>query len=386
MQYVMVQNEGEIPVDGIRLLGESSKSSDHIGMFGTGLKETVALCFRLGISLTICSGETVIKFVTKETQFRDSITLEIGYEIDGVYHPMNITTNFGKQDWTSEWQVLREIYCNAQDEGGLHHSVVDTIEPVAGATKVYLEATFDLLQEWQTISSKLLFLGSRAPVHQFEGYKVYQGSGRIYKKQVFITEIKGLKYDYELPELKLTESRTASSSDVYLSVSKLISEAPWELVSEYIEDYKDRGNKAKEWGYILQSYCSTSSIGQKYHEKFPDDRWLYPTIGNVQKCESLGYRPVRLAEEYHAKRMKSLGFLLAESDGVTLIRQIENPYANVLTYLAEVKRPTVHGDTLLVPHDRDLKQDTIDFLITNCPNAFAKACEPHIDEILGEFK
>ena len=384
MNYVMVQNEGEIPVDGIRLLGESSKSDTQIGMFGTGLKETIALSFRLGVSLTICSGETVIKFVTKETNFRGTIANEIGYEIDGTYHPMNITTSFGKQDWTSEWQMLREIYCNAQDEGGLHHCVVDKVEPVAGCTKVYLEATFDLLQEWQMLPTKLLFLGNRTPVHQFKGYKLYQGKGRIYKKGVFVAEKKDLLYDYELPGLKLTESRTAERYDVEKCIVELISLAPWELQSEYIESYKSVGNRAVEFTYVLGSY-KTFDLGTKYHELYPDDRWLYPTVTNVQRCQALGYNPVQTGEEYHVHKLGRLGFKpLESSDGVTLIKQIQNPYAKVLTYLADVKSATAEGDKLLVPHDRDLKQDTFLFLMKQ--PMFGKACEPYMDQIMEAFK
>ena len=111
MQYVMVQNEGQIPVNGIRLLGQSSKSENQIGMFGTGLKETIALGFRRGVSVVICSGSDVIRFVTKTVDFRGDTAQEIGYTInDGEFEPMNITTDFGKQDWTTEWQMLREVW------------------------------------------------------------------------------------------------------------------------------------------------------------------------------------------------------------------------------------------------------------------------------------
>ncbi|KKM64362.1 hypothetical protein LCGC14_1502220, partial [marine sediment metagenome] len=60
--HVLIQNSGELPIWGLRLMGFSDKTADKIGRFGTGLKESIALLARLGLQPIIFSGELRVDF------------------------------------------------------------------------------------------------------------------------------------------------------------------------------------------------------------------------------------------------------------------------------------------------------------------------------------
>ena len=66
MSTILIQNPGELPIWGMRLLGLSNKNEDQIGKFGTGLKESIALLARMGQFPIIFSGTNRIDFSIQE--------------------------------------------------------------------------------------------------------------------------------------------------------------------------------------------------------------------------------------------------------------------------------------------------------------------------------
>ena len=172
-QWIMVQNPGVLEIWGIRLLGLSTKSADKIGKFGTGLKETIALVFRLGSELVIHAGTDKYTFSIQQQDGQD----EIGFiRNDGDWQGMGLAPTFGRHDWNSPWQVLREIFCNEVDEGlsDLHYDLVDEVEGVAGATRVYIKCNNQLKNAFYTIDRKLLMLGSITPISSNTFGAVYE--------------------------------------------------------------------------------------------------------------------------------------------------------------------------------------------------------------------
>lgn len=113
MNTLIFHNPGEIDIRGACIAGLSAKESKSpIGYFGTGLKYSIACILRWGGEITIYSGETEYKFHCGEIEFR-------GAEFKIVYmngQPLGFTTEYGK-NW-KPWQVFRELYANARDEGG----------------------------------------------------------------------------------------------------------------------------------------------------------------------------------------------------------------------------------------------------------------------------
>lgn len=226
MSYIVIQNKGELPLWGVRLLGYSSKDESKIGRFGTGLKETIALLTREGTPPIFQSGTCLVEFSVQEQDGMEEICFRLseprGRFVAGEWHPMGLHRDFGKHDWSGPWMVLREIFCNAVDASGredLYHDVVpDLLPAVAGCTRAYIKVTEKLMVEYSKIGEKLLMLSDNPPRVEYEDDQVciLEKSGQvpvqIYHRRVWIQE--GEKsapslFDYELPNIKLTESRTS---------------------------------------------------------------------------------------------------------------------------------------------------------------------------------
>lgn len=117
MTRLYFYNPGEIDIRGATIAGLSAKEDESaIGMFGTGLKYSIACILRWGGSVTIWSGTNKYEFHLDDLEFRGKDFQQIIMTHNGVSQSLNITTNYGR-NW-GEWQVFRELYANALDEGG----------------------------------------------------------------------------------------------------------------------------------------------------------------------------------------------------------------------------------------------------------------------------
>lgn len=105
-------NPGLIEPDTIRTMGVSVKLPNSFGMFGTGLKYAIATILRGGGSISLYRGAESHEFTTESREVR-------GVDFDFVLfdgEAIGFTTALGK-NWKA-WMVLRELGCNARDEGG----------------------------------------------------------------------------------------------------------------------------------------------------------------------------------------------------------------------------------------------------------------------------
>jgi len=113
MNTISFQNRGLIDLRAVRTFGVSAKDCKNpIGFFGTGLKYAIAICLRLGGTITLYRGLERYEFSTSEATIRNSefrIVTMNGEEL-------GFTTDLGKT-W-EPWQAFRELYCNTMDEGG----------------------------------------------------------------------------------------------------------------------------------------------------------------------------------------------------------------------------------------------------------------------------
>ena len=66
MQYLLIQNHGEAPVQGYTVLGYSgTRGSDEegtIGQFGSGTKHAINLCLRHNLPVWVYCGKTRLEF------------------------------------------------------------------------------------------------------------------------------------------------------------------------------------------------------------------------------------------------------------------------------------------------------------------------------------
>lgn len=258
--WIMCQNVGEISERNIRLIGESKKI-DKIGRFGSGLKEAIALALRLKIDLIIMSGTVRYEFFCSDGE----ILYRVGDRADGVdrVERFNLSIDFGKHDWMDPWQVFREVFCNAYDEGGLYHEVVGDITGVRGATRVYLRGSAQLFEHYGLADRRLRF--DMAEGAESNGY------GDIYCKGVWVRTLRSV-FNWNLPELKLSESRTADLDDIKGCVGKRLTWATVDVARTLLENYC--GDNF-EWESILWAKTSnyhkaaTGLWGANYAIAFP---------------------------------------------------------------------------------------------------------------------
>ena len=245
MSHILIQNAGELPLWGIRLLGLSNKNPDQIGQFGTGLKESIALLARMENLPTIFSGKTRVELSIKEIDEHPEICFKLnerrGRFDAGEWHGLGMHPNFGQADWDDAWMVFREILCNAIDESGvdmLHHDIVsDEPHGVEGATRIYIPTTNDLLAAYATVPEKLLPLSDHTVLHESTLGKVIEKRQRdelqVYHRGVWVQEAQEdperSLFDYEIAELKLTESRNADWHRVNTRIGQMMAAFPEEL-------------------------------------------------------------------------------------------------------------------------------------------------------------
>lgn len=134
MKYLKIKNNGIIDEKSLYLLGASTKRNDStkIGMFGSGNKYALAFLLRNDFELSIYAGTEKISISYENEKLGNQEFRSI--VVNG--RNTGITTDFGK-DWEL-WQAIREIYCNAIDEGGQTMEYVHEISPKDNETHFYI--------------------------------------------------------------------------------------------------------------------------------------------------------------------------------------------------------------------------------------------------------
>lgn len=235
---IIIQNAGELPIWGMRLLGLSNKNANQIGRFGTGLKESIALLARMNIYPVIYSGECRIDFSTQTIDGQQELCFMISEQRDrftaGEWHGLGLHPNFGKNDWVDSWMVFRELICNAIDQSGienLYHAVTyGQPSGRAGATRVFLPATESIIEAYGTIERKILDLGAYTVVSKSDLGRILAKRDdkplQIYHRGVWVDQDRGENkvslFDYDMPTIDLNESRSADWFDVNYALRRMI--------------------------------------------------------------------------------------------------------------------------------------------------------------------
>lgn len=205
MKYLKIQNDGCLDVRLISLMGGTTKSGDEykIGRFGTGLKYTLAYLVRNNIDFKIFIGQNQVKIETvRETiQGTDFDILYINGERSSITSTMGI-------DWVG-WMIVREIWCNALDEGGSLKECTDAITGTDNTTTFYLQLTGEIQE---TVNNwGLYFLHESEPIQDNKNFAIYAPSEimRIYKNGVLIHQNEKLKtvFSYDIKNATINELR-----------------------------------------------------------------------------------------------------------------------------------------------------------------------------------
>lgn len=251
MKYLKIQNNGELDIRLVALMGGTTKANDayKIGQFGTGLKYTLAWLFRNNIDFKIYSGVNAVNVST--------ITETIGnteFEIICINdNRTSITTGMGLQ-W-SAWMILRELWCNALDEGGQEKDVVNDekgLSGMEGTTTFFIQITPELqevLDNWGKY-----FIQDEEPIWENDLYAIYHNTRKeklcLYKNGVLIYQhpetISLFRYDIKTAEIN--ELREFKGM-VHYSVLNALENPNSDVTTYFLHNIKEEYFEGSELDY-----------------------------------------------------------------------------------------------------------------------------------------
>ena len=299
MRYLKISNSGELDVRLIALMGGTTKSNNKfkIGQFGTGLKYTLSWLFRNNVDFKLFVGEKEVKLTTEKEEIKDEVFEIIC--IDG--QRTSITTGMGK-DWKA-WMILREIWCNALDEGSEHKSFIDhgqeaTMVGEAERTTFYIQISSDIqeiLDAWD-----IYFLPrDLKPVFENETVKLYTPGPHLlmYKNGVLIHENRSVSavFRYDILNAEINEMREYKHSPS-MDISKAVKALDLPGIDYFLghvttEDYEGNNmdyNWFSKWGGAWQSFVtSTKLFTSRIRERFHSGGYSYDEKEYVQVPECL---------------------------------------------------------------------------------------------------
>lgn len=117
MNTLVFHNPTELDIRGACIMGLSAKDCDSpIGKFGTGLKYAIASILRWSGAIEIETGGEKYTFGKQPLDFRGKAHEQIIMTSSSGTQELGFTTHYGEH-W-EPWQIFRELYSNALDEGG----------------------------------------------------------------------------------------------------------------------------------------------------------------------------------------------------------------------------------------------------------------------------
>lgn len=227
MKYIKIKNQGVIEPQALHLIGASTKTNDStkIGQFGSGNKYALAFFLRENYEMFIYAGLDEMKISTIKETFRDQVFQVI--HIDSVR--TSITTQMGK-DWKL-WQAMRELYCNALDEGSVAIEFVQDIKPVADETHFYI-ATRPEIKQFITDFDNY-FSTNKEVLFECSVGKIVEKSGtlsNIYRKGIRCFNTKQTSsYDYDFNYIDIDENRL-------VRYPWQVDEMLWDMVSQCTDE------------------------------------------------------------------------------------------------------------------------------------------------------
>lgn len=271
MKYLKIQNNGELDIRLIALMGGTTKADNpyKIGEFGSGLKYTLAYLFRNNLDFKIFIGETPVN-INIETENINGDVFEI-ICING--HRTSITTKMGK-DWKA-WMICRELWSNALDEGGAIKESTETLIGNPGTTTFFIQIDSEIravMQNWGNY-----FIHDLVPMYENETHAIYPGgdSFRLYKNGIMIHEDKkqiGL-FAYDIKGAELNELREFKGVSTY-EVVRALAKANPKVITHYLENITDAHYEGKmdyNW-YVnfAETWRDTIGNAKIIHQKAVD--------------------------------------------------------------------------------------------------------------------
>lgn len=249
MKYLKIQNNGVLDIRLVALMGGTTKANDRykIGQFGTGLKYTLAFLFRNNLSFRIFTGEEEVTIYTEVENIRGE-----DFEIICINgQRTSITTRMG-EDWEA-WMIVRELWCNALDEGGATKEVTNTIGGAKDATTFFIQADSQIqkvLDSWHKY-----FIHDQHAIFDNHECALYPSGDKfcIYKQGVLIYEHKDAKsvfsYDYKSADINELREFKGSPSHVVVNCLAGANEAAVRYFLENITEKHYEGDSTMDYNW-----------------------------------------------------------------------------------------------------------------------------------------
>lgn len=249
------------------------ESRSTIGYFGTGFKFAVATLLRNNCTVRLYPGDDALGsylFGAKEVEIRGK-EFNLVYMIDettGETTDLGFTTDLGR-DW-QVWQAFRELYCNAQDEGGKTFQKPDNTVIEAKPGVVNIMVTGAAIDETWSERDKFILSPTRTPIYfgktfgpissgyDLEVFRIpntEQREGVIYYNGIRVgTTGQQAYHDFNLTRrIQLTEDRTMKDPFtviMYLCTAVVTSDDP-EFIKAmvFIRDYASNCFEATRMNY-----------------------------------------------------------------------------------------------------------------------------------------
>lgn len=262
MKYLKIQNNGELDIRLVALMGGTTKSNDKykIGQFGTGLKYTLAFLFRNNLDFKIFVGDEEVNVHIEKEVIRDEV-----FEIICINgNRTSITTKMG-EDW-SPWMIVRELWCNALDEGGATKDVTEDVYGEAGKTTFYIQLDNQIktvVDNWHKY-----FIHDREALFSNSSYSIYPAGERlcIYKQGVLIFEHpeKRSVFSYDIAYADINELREFRGS-VPQMITHALHQANEKVATYFLENVTEQHFEGDQMDYdwYLQGWSEswTKTIG-----------------------------------------------------------------------------------------------------------------------------
>lgn len=253
-QYLLIQNQGEAPVEGYTVLGYSSTRNcgvdGAIGQFGSGAKHAINLCLRNGLAVWVYCGTTRLEFSLEKEVIDDGLREDVVYHV--IYRKDNASNfkragwvlDFGVLDWCDIGMGLREFVSNAIDRtiretsleeakhnGDLSIKIVDDKDRRAktGFTRVYVALNDEVREYYGNLGKRFLHFSDNPELAE-PGLikKETLGNSQIYREGVWVRELEGeavFDYNFSANEIKIDECRNMSDFAVKAACAKRLRNA-----------------------------------------------------------------------------------------------------------------------------------------------------------------
>lgn len=271
MKYLKIENNGILDIRLVALMGGTTKAADRykIGQFGTGLKYTLAFLFRNNLAFKIFAGTEEVKIHTEVENIRGE-SFEI-ICING--QRTSITTRMG-EDWEA-WMIIRELWCNALDEGGALKEVTTQEIGTEGKTTFYIQVDNQvqkILDNWHKY-----FIHDQQAIFENQECALYPAGDKfcIYKQGVLIYEHEEEKsvFSYDFKSADINELREFRGSPSQAIVNSLAG-ADETAARYFLENVRDDHFE----GSTTMDYNWYRSFGEPWRKVIGNAKLLYKKV------------------------------------------------------------------------------------------------------------